>query len=113
MREYFTKTNKKKLSLGLTSVSRAKNNITCITDILQSCCWSNRRCFVVAGGPSLEKINLDMLSNELTIGVNKAFLKLDCTINYSADERFYNIVTYWKDTNHENIHEKWKKYSLK
>jgi hypothetical protein len=111
MRQYYTKINKKQTTFGLISNNKFDSSMKYITDVLQSNCWSNRRCFIIGGGPSLEKINLDFLDRELTIGTNKAFIKMQCTINYCMDERMYNYVTYWREVGDEQIHKKWKEYT--
>lgn len=36
--------------------------------------WKGRRCFVLAGGPSLASVDLSRLRGELTLGLNVAFL---------------------------------------
>lgn len=38
-----------------------------------------QRCFLVANGPSLKKTNLDLLSNEITFGLNRIYLFFDET----------------------------------
>lgn len=41
--------------------------------VLPAGSWKGRRCFVVAGGPSLKGFNFDLLKGELVIAVNRAF----------------------------------------
>lgn len=44
-----------------------------------------KRCFIVATGPSLNKINFEYLNNEMLISMNKGYLiedKFDVTLNY-------------------------------
>lgn len=64
-----------------------------ITDILNSNSWKGRRCFILAGGPSLSNFNFDILKDEITIGINKAFIEFSTTLNYSLDKKFYCYVT--------------------
>lgn len=53
--------------------------------------WSNQRCFILAGGPSLSGFDYTRLNNELTIGINKSFKYYpNATINYSMDPAFYD-----------------------
>jgi len=46
--------------------------------------WSNKLagvpCFLIGNSPSLNKINLSLLENCFTIGINRAFLAIDPTI---------------------------------
>ena len=41
--------------------------------------FSGRRCFVIATGPSLRISDLEMLKDEITIGVNSIFMAYDKT----------------------------------
>ena len=71
-----------------------------LTSILSSNSWKGSRCFILAGGPSLEDFNFDAIKNELTIGINKAFMSYPCTINYSMDPKFYTHISsmeQWED----------------
>lgn len=52
--------------------------------------WTGRRCFVVAGGPSLSDFDFTLLKDELTIGVNRAYERFVPTINYSMDADFFS-----------------------
>ena len=51
--------------------------------------WVGRRCFIVGGGPSLINFDFSQLRGELAIGINRAFEKMDPTIIFSMDNRFY------------------------
>ncbi len=51
--------------------------------------WSGRRCFIIGGGASLTGFNWEILRGELTIAINRAFEKLDPTIFYTMDARFW------------------------
>lgn len=63
-----------------------------VTDILKNDSWKGRRCFVLAGGPSLTNFDFSLLENELTIGINRIYESLDCTILFAMDGRFYNWI---------------------
>lgn len=54
--------------------------------------WEGARCFIIGGGPSLKDFNFSLLKNELTIGINKAFLFFDPTIIFSMDARFWQWI---------------------
>ena len=59
-----------------------------------------KRCFIVANGPSLKKIDLSLLKNEITIGMNRIYLMkevngfvpnyLACIDKNSQIEQFYD-----------------------
>lgn len=55
--------------------------------------WEGRRCFIIGGGPSLRDFDFSILQDELTIGINAAFLKIDPSILFAMDKRFYNWAT--------------------
>ena len=44
--------------------------------------YKNQRCFIVATGKSLDNIDLELLDNEITIGINLILLKDDFVPNY-------------------------------
>lgn len=74
--------------------------------------WKGQRCFLLAGGLSLENFNPNLLANELTIGINKSFLHFNPTINYSMDRVFHNLVTIPSDDANEQMYvEGWRKYT--
>jgi hypothetical protein len=56
---------------------------------------SNKRCFILATGPSLNKLNLSKLKNEYTIGVNGIY-KVANNINLN----YYIYVSNWYWKNH-------------
>ncbi len=84
-----------------------------------------KRCFIVANGPSLKKMDLSLLKNEITIGMNRIFLlkdvngfvpnylvvaDIDVQLRQFADEynriditRFYNWNTRSLFTPSENL----------
>ncbi len=58
--------------------------------------WKNQRCFIIGGGPSLKEFDFSKLKNEFTIGVNRAYEKFDCTINFAMDRDLYSWITHGK-----------------
>jgi hypothetical protein len=54
--------------------------------------WKGRRCFIIGGGESLKSFDFSKLKNELVIGVNRAYEKIDCTINFAMDNTFYDWI---------------------
>lgn len=81
---------KKFVLLNNSNHSYATNNK--ITAVLNKDSWLGRRCFVVGSGPSLAGFDFSLLKNELTIGINKAFLINTFTINYAMDSNFYRGI---------------------
>ncbi len=51
--------------------------------------WAGRRCFVIGGGPSIKKQNLDLLRGELTIGINRAYELLSPSILFGVDSQMW------------------------
>ena len=78
---------KKFVMLHNSNHSYATNNK--IVQVLNKDSWSGKRCFIVGSGPSLAGFDFSLLQNELTMGINKAFLIDKFTINYSMDSNFY------------------------
>lgn len=85
---------------------KAKN----ITHILPTGAWKNKTCYLIGGGPSLKTFDFNCIKNELTIGVNKAFVKFPTTINYAMDKRFYDMVTFAQKPEWKQLHEQWLAY---
>lgn len=54
--------------------------------MIQDGMWRGRRAFIIGGGPSLEGFNFSVLSGELTLGINMAFLH-NPTVNIIFDLR--------------------------
>jgi len=83
-----------------------------ITSILSSGAWEGKRCFLLGGSPFLKDFDFNLIENELTIGVNKSFIKFPCMINYAMDVRFYDMVSYSskKDIKKNNLHQEWIAY---
>ena len=92
-----------------------KNKFDCtkdISEVISPDTWLNKRCLILAGGTSLENFDFNRIQNELTIGVNKAFIKYPVTINYAMDYRFFDLVSTrpksYEDEDH--LYEKWLKF---
>ncbi|MHA1592741.1 MAG: hypothetical protein ACTSUP_09750 [Candidatus Heimdallarchaeaceae archaeon] len=92
---YYQKTNRKKKILGHKSKISPNQRCTTrrITDILSSTSLANKRCFLLAGGPSLRGFNYNTLKNEFTIGVNKTFTTFPTNICYVMDLKLYNYIS--------------------
>lgn len=54
--------------------------------------WKGQRCFIIGGGPSLKGFDFSRLENELTIGINRAYERLDCTIIFASDKRYFEWI---------------------
>ena len=65
----------------------AENNL--FYEVLPDKSWKGQRCFIIGGGESLKDFDFSKLKGELTIGINRAFEKHYCTINFSMDRQFY------------------------
>jgi len=74
--------------------------------------WSGKRCFILGGGYSLENFNFKSLCGELTIGINKVFVKFSPTINYSMDWGFHQTITGPPngEKDQATLQQKWKAY---
>lgn len=59
-----------------------------LSDVLPDKSWKGKSCFIIGGGPSLEKFNWKKLKGKRVIGVNRAYEKFDPTIIFSMDTRF-------------------------
>ena len=64
-----------------------------LSDVLQDGAWKGQRCFIVGGGASLKGFDFSKLNNELVIGINRAYEKVDCTINFAMDHMLYEWIT--------------------
>lgn len=62
-------------------------------DVLPDGSWNGQRCFIIGGGESLKDFDFSKLKNELVIGVNRAYEKIDCTVNFSMDDSLYHWIT--------------------
>jgi len=61
-------------------------------DVLPDKEWAGQRCFIIGGGESLKDFDFSKLKNELVIGVNLAFKKIDCQINFAMDHNLYEWI---------------------
>lgn len=115
-REITESNNVKPCAHSNSSINFAKNWYRLsnkVTDVLQDNAWLGQRCFIVAGGESLEHLDLSCLGGEKTIAVNKSFLKLSPTVFYSMDARFYRWLQEGKicELEKKPVLEVWKKLS--
>lgn len=81
-----------------------------ITNILPTGTWKGKTCYLIGGGPSLKTFDFSCIKNELTIGVNKSFIKFPTTINYAMDKRLYDMVTFAQQPEWKILHEQWINY---
>jgi len=63
-----------------------------ITNILNKNSFSGKRVWILASGPSLRGFNFNLIKNEITIGVNKAFIDFPIKYNISLDRTFLNLI---------------------
>lgn len=71
--------------------------------------WKDQRCFIIGGGESLKDFDFSKLKNELVIGVNRAYEKIDCTINFSMDNSLHEWIVGGKlDNNSKERFEDYK-----
>lgn len=84
-----------------------------ITDVLPNGAWSDERCLIIGGGPSLEGFDFSQLGGEKTIGINKAFVHYHATLNYSMDHTFFEMVELNRkpSQDHYELHQQWCQYS--
>lgn len=54
--------------------------------------WKGRRCFIIGGGPSVKKLDLDLLRSELTIGINRAYELLEPSLLFGVDSQMWGWV---------------------
>jgi len=69
----------------------------------------NNKIFIIAGGPSVKEVNLELLKDQHVITVNMGYRLPISTMNYSNDQRFLQIVRNREDW----ISYKGKKYFAK
>ena len=84
-----------------------------ISDKLKSNSFEGKRCFIIAGGESLQGFDCNRLSNDLSVGINKAFqFYRDSTVNYSMDQDLYDKIHDGRLSNHSGLDvlEKWNEY---
>jgi len=58
-------------------------------DYVSNGLWKGRRCFIIGGGPSVKKLDLSALKEELTIGINRAYELLEPSILYGVDGQLF------------------------
>lgn len=63
-----------------------------INQILNNGLWEGKRCFVIAGGPSVADYDLSLLDNELTIGINRVYETFYPTILFAMDGTFHKNI---------------------
>jgi hypothetical protein len=61
-------------------------------EILPQNVWKGRRCWIVAGGPSLKDVDVSILKGELVIGINRAYEICDPTVNLCMDQRLWGWI---------------------
>jgi len=62
-----------------------------ITEIFNNDSWLGKRCFIIGGGESLKGFDFNILNDEYTIGINKAFqFYPNIKVLYIMDSDFYN-----------------------
>ena len=92
---YYQKTNRKRKILGYKQ--KHKPNQRCqarrITEVFSNSSLENKRCFLIAGGPSLINFDYTLLKDEFTIGVNKTFLDYHPTMIYCMDIALYEYLS--------------------
>ena len=83
-----------------------------IIEILSSDSWKGRRCFLLGGSPSMRSLDFDLIKDDLTIGINKAFIKFPTTINYAMDMGFFDKITYAQSNNSKSVelNQQWLNY---
>lgn len=62
-------------------------------DVMSDGAWKDQRCFIIGGGESLKDFDFSKLKNELVIGVNRAYEKIDCTVMFAMDRTLYEWIT--------------------
>jgi len=62
------------------------------TDVLRTTMWKGKRCFILGGGPSLCGFDFKQLEDEYTIGINRVYENMDCSILFAMDGRFFNWI---------------------
>jgi hypothetical protein len=100
--------NHQKLAKVIPITSRVR--IHDVTEVLRSGQWSNKRCLIFGGGPSLIGFDYGSVADELTIGINKSFELFSPTINYSMDLRFHDLLQDTKDRTAAVLRQKWAAY---
>ena len=63
-----------------------------IGDVLKDGAWKGQRCFIIAGGESVNDFDLKTLEGEHTIGINLAFRKFNPEIIFGYDARLWGWI---------------------
>lgn len=63
-----------------------------VGNVLKDGQWKGQRCFIVAGGQSVNDFDLKQLEGENVIGVNLAFRLVECSIIYAMDARLWGWI---------------------
>lgn len=58
-------------------------------DFVKNGAWKGRRCFIIGGGPSAKDLDLSLLKDELTIGINRAYEVIEPSILYGVDGQLW------------------------
>lgn len=77
-------------------------------EVLPDNAWKGQRCFIVGGGASLKDFDFEILKDELTIGINMAFMKFNPTLMFSTDSRLFEGITSGKLG--KEVQEKYRAY---
>jgi len=62
-------------------------------NVLPDGSWEGKSCFLIGGGPSLRGFDFSRLAGELTIGINRAYERHDCTIMFFMDSQYHEWIT--------------------
>ena len=95
-------------------ISQTYNANVKISQIFQDKCWAEKRVFIIGGGTSLQGFDFNLLKNEVTLGINKAFEHCSfLTANYSMDVRFYLDIKARKLEEYAKIEvfERWRAFT--
>ncbi len=85
-----------------------------LPDIANETTWKSHACFIVAGGTSIHKMNINKLSSRLTIGVNKALIHFRPTLVYCQDVPFVQAISTGKLNHTEryiDLQKMWNEYN--
>jgi len=62
------------------------------SDVVVDNAWKGLRCFIIGEGASLKHFDLSRLESELTIGVNRTYEKLGCTIMFATNAEYHKWI---------------------
>lgn len=63
-----------------------------VAEVFKQGQWKGQRCFILGGGRSVNRINLEEIAGEHIIGVNLAFRLIDPEIIYAMDARLWGWI---------------------